>query len=166
MKTLAVNQQRGGSVMLIIAAVAISGCPRYQALNPQEIAAAHQSYLATEGHSERGLLFEKLVTALDTPESPGKHSTGKLFTRMNVFDYLGPPDMMRELQATSQFAYFYDRFGKKDWCVIVTFSETDPHAEFSFNAAETIEVDDWKEYEGEIKGVREIKGTGKGARNQ
>jgi len=97
-----------------------------------------RAYIALEGPDARGPYFEQLALTLD----------GEI-TEAQLIEYLGLPDLVKEDKQSKKFAYFYDRFGQKDWVVYVDFTANDPFASFGYNAASVIDHSDWKPYEAE-----------------
>jgi hypothetical protein len=77
---------------------------------------------------------------------PGKNATGKTITMDDAFELLGPPDLEKTSSSSVRWIYFYDRFGKKDWFVSVSFSQDDPYASFGYNASSTLNPADWNKF--------------------
>jgi hypothetical protein len=101
-----------------------------------QIDSARADYLSKEGTSSRGEKFLQLVMQLE--DKPAGH--------LNVLDVLGAPDLVRNQDTDIEWLYFFNRFGNKDWFVIVAFSKDDPSAEFAYNATSTLNRSDWTNY--------------------
>lgn len=83
-----------------------------------QIPALRAAYLNAEGDANRGPKFEQLAMALNHKEMSGAPPT-----EAEMVQTLGPPDLMlRGPAGEASFAYFYDRFGKKDWVVYFWYS--------------------------------------------
>jgi len=81
---------------------------------------AQATYAAQEGNNRRGPLFSDLVTAVDMEMS----SSGP-WTRGEVLNVLGPPDLVKEDDDQAVYAYFYNRSAKKDWVAYINFRTTE-----------------------------------------
>jgi len=73
-----------------------------------------KEYLEQEGATRRGVLFQKLTHALDE-----LRSNRESVTEFEMLALLGPPDFGQSDVGGASYAYLYDRFGKKDWGVII-----------------------------------------------
>jgi hypothetical protein len=88
--------------------------------------AEESEYLAKEGHQRRGRAFEAVAARMMVASSEKKH-----FTWSEVQQYLGPPDLYDgPMNQPTSVVYFYDRYAKKDWAVIVQFNSQGMTKEF------------------------------------
>ena len=74
----------------------------------------YTQYQRLEGPALRGFWFQETVTTLDHLKL-----NGEKISRKDVLQIMGVPDRVEP--TTGTFAYFYDRFAKKDWVVYVDF---------------------------------------------
>jgi hypothetical protein len=76
-----------------------------------------QTYLKSEGHAKRGLMFEQLASLLAT-----ELAAGTPYSEAQILALLGPPDLMADAGAQGKtYVFLYDRFGTKDWAAWLIF---------------------------------------------
>lgn len=95
---------------------------RERDLSPS-VTTARKAYLEAEGHRQRGELFSNLASALDDRYEYGLLQQilhGGPYRVATVLDVLGPPDLyIGQMKGSCTLAYFYDRFGHRDWVCYV-----------------------------------------------
>lgn len=131
---------------IVLVAAVLEGCSTGPQVSKQQIDQARKAYMTQEGHQARGAKFSELALMMDSATYPGKHASGRLYTQKEIIDLLGPPDLVRHGKSETEFAYFHDRFGKRDWAVYVSFSKSDPYAEFGYNASDVRDHSMWEKF--------------------
>jgi len=86
------------------------------------------AYLTTEGSGHRGRLFEQVCGRLMLYF----HRQPSL-TLEQTFALLGLPDCGDVDASGAEYVYFYDRFGSKDWSILVS-AQDDRVTQISVNA--------------------------------
>lgn len=89
-----------------------------------DMAAAYRSYLEKEGHSQRGAAFADCAMRLNMLMVPGGARRKRSGSEAEILFYLGPPDLVYDVQGSSTYAYFYDRFATRDWVVYIVVADS------------------------------------------
>jgi hypothetical protein len=101
---------------------------------------ARGAYLKQEDHSARGLLFEEFTLQLMRV-----HSGGDVMDWKRILAELGPPDYYRGSSARpEQFAFFYNRFAKRDCIVYVDFDPQGSAVQFAWGPIESSNFTAWR----------------------
>jgi len=104
--------------------------------------ADESKYLAAEGHQRRGRAFEAVVGRMAVVSLEGNR-----FTWPQVQQYLGPPDLYAgPVEQPNSVAYFYNRYGKKDWMVFISFNSQGKMGDIGFNATAANSLVGWSTY--------------------
>jgi len=74
-----------------------------------------QVYMKTEGPGHRAKEFENLATRLMMNQIRHKE-----WSLLQVFSFLGMPDAGQVDEQGAVYIYYFDRFGSKDWFIMVS----------------------------------------------
>lgn len=114
----------------------------------EAILADQRAYLTAEGPARRGPRFEQLAFKLSTQI----HVHGKRVGRPELFAILGDPDLESgvkvdpSLGSVRAYAYFYDRFGRRDWAVYAMVDDAGHVSHLGFNNASATDHSSWRPF--------------------
>jgi len=113
-----------------------------------QIVEAVAEYMREEGPSHRGEHFSTLTLELDYL----RHDRKKV-TASDLVALLGPPDLCRSNGTASTWAYFHDRFAKRDW-VVYAHVKDGVLERMGYNGANVNSHENWSPYRADEQGVR------------
>ena len=94
--------------------------------------------------------------ALDSPLLPGNEDCGYRYQGQTIgketaLELLGPPDLSLPADGAgrSAYAYFYDRFSKRDWVVYVSL-QSNLVCRFTYNDASVNDHSYWKKCDSDV----------------
>jgi hypothetical protein len=99
-------------------------------------------YERTEGPANRGSSFARAAQMLGLAVLEGE-----TLSQEDVLGYLGPPDLVCRTNGYTEMAYFYDRFGDKDWVAYVVLKQ-ERVEDIGLGPADASDYSDWQSWSG------------------
>lgn len=131
-------------VLSLLTVASTLGCGLNTPASQLTLQEAMDKYESLEGPQTRGIYFEIVTRHLDEAMS-----SGTIINRSEILAKFNTPDYRWRDANTTGDVYLYDRFGKRDWFVLIAYNNRGQVNEFGYNATSELNNDVLFETKGE-----------------